>query len=163
MSLDFWYYQSGNFVMHQHHTLKPTFRSTATCVNVEEGRLWSNASILNPSRLLGDPVGSHADGCRRCQPVGAAGSKFSQLWKNKDFRAAVVSRMEGWLLLALTAVVVEPGLAGAPPPVWSQTYAVEGTLSIPYAEIEVKLNLTFLSNFSSCPGAFCCLGRSGCR
>ena len=122
--------------------------------------------ILNPSRLLGNPVEPGGITCRRVPPLPtgrSSGSKFSQLWKNKDFRAAVVSRMEGWLLLALTAVVVEPGLAGAPPPVWSQTYAVEGTLSIPYAEIEVKLNLTFLSNFSSCPGAFCCLGRSGCR
>ena len=72
--------------------------------------------------------------------------------------------MDGWLLLALAAVVVEPGLARVPPPVWSQTYAVEGTLSIPYAEIEVKFNLSFsLSNLSFFPGAFCCLGRSGRR
>ena len=52
---------------------------------------------------------------------------------------------KGWLLLALTAVVVDPGLARVPPPVWSRTYAVEGTLSIPYAEIEVKFNLSFFS------------------
>ena len=52
---------------------------------------------------------------------------------------------KGWLLVALAAVVVDPGLARVPPPVWSRTYAVEGTLSIPYAEIEVKFNLSFFS------------------
>jgi len=46
--------------------------------------------------------------------------------------------MEGWLTLLLVVIniVVNPCRAGVPPPVWSRTYAVEGILSIPYAEIE---------------------------
>ena len=51
------------------------------------------------------------------------------------------------LVTVLANLVVGPCLGGAPPPVWSRTYSVEGTLSIPYAEIEVKLVrlvLTFL-------------------
>ena len=43
------------------------------------------------------------------------------------------------LVTVLANLVVGPCLGGsAPPPVWSRTYSVEGTLSIPYAEIEVK-------------------------
>ena len=127
---------------------------------------------FEPIRALGQ---SGAITCRRlnwqCQPVsGEAGSKFSQLRNNKDFRAAAVLRMEGWLTLLLVVIniVVDPCLAGVPPPVWSRTYAVEGILSIPYAEIEVKFNMLCHSFFSStylscCSGAFCCLGRSGRR
>merc|ERR1712165_198373 len=51
-----------------------------------------------------------------------------------------VLRMEASCKLLLVTVlanlVVGPCLGGAPPPVWSRTYSVEGTLSIPYAEIE---------------------------
>ena len=92
--------------------------------------------------------------CRRprfYQPVGVAGSKFSHLRNNKGFRAAAaVSRMEGWLtlMLVISSVVGDPSPPRVPPPVWSQTYAVEGTLSIPYAEIEVKFNISFFSNLS---------------
>merc|ERR1712172_196970 len=46
-----------------------------------------------------------------------------------------VLRMEGCLALLLV-FVANPCLAGVPPPLWSRTYAVEGILSIPYAEIE---------------------------
>ena len=94
--------------------------------------------------------------CRRlnwqCQPVPVeAGSKFSQLRNNKDFRAAAVLRMEGWLTLLLVVIniVVNPCRAGVPPPVWSRTYAVEGILSIPYAEIEVKFIVCFAIVFSA--------------
>ena len=64
------------------------------------------------------------------------------------------------LVTVLANLVVGPCLGGsAPPPVWSRTYSVEGTLSIPYAEIEVKL-VRFVLHFFSfvLTGAFCCLG-----
>ena len=73
------------------------------------------------------------------------GSKFSQIRNNKDFRAPAFPIMETCLaLLLVISSVANPGLAGAPPPVWSRTYAVEGTLSIPYAEIEVTSFLLLL-------------------